>query len=75
MSPNRILRPWSGAFEKLASFSEKPGSKDTKHTALAPGATRSNGAVNSLYKGTYVFPNDFPALVSHGFWLIADKYT
>lgn len=30
---------------------------------LSPGATRSNGAVNPNYTSTFVFPNDFAALV------------
>ncbi|NXU75546.1 GALT uridylyltransferase, partial [Oreotrochilus melanogaster] len=29
---------------------------------LCPGATRANGEVNPWYQGTFVFPNDFPAL-------------
>ena len=32
-------------------------------TYLSPGATRSNGAVNPDYTSTFVFPNDFSALV------------
>ncbi|XP_009863807.1 PREDICTED: galactose-1-phosphate uridylyltransferase, partial [Apaloderma vittatum] len=29
---------------------------------LCPGATRANGELNPQYEGTFVFPNDFPAL-------------
>ena len=32
-------------------------------TYLSPGATRSNGAVNPDYTSTFVFPNDFSALI------------
>ena len=31
---------------------------------LSPGAARSNGSVNPDYTSTFVFPNDFSALVS-----------
>ena len=32
-------------------------------TYLSPGASRSNGAVNPDYTSTFVFPNDFSALI------------
>lgn len=32
-------------------------------TYLSPGATRSSGAINPEYTSTFVFPNDFSALI------------
>ncbi|XP_063686284.1 galactose-1-phosphate uridylyltransferase-like isoform X2 [Bolinopsis microptera] len=58
VSPHRISRPWGG--EKSSST----GQGFTKVSSyLSPGAARSNGSVNPLYTSTFVFPNDFSALV------------
>ncbi|VDO00572.1 unnamed protein product [Rodentolepis nana] len=76
VSPNRISRPWVGAVENTASSSagksESSSSQKAipKSTALAPGAIRSNGAVNPFYESTYTFPNDFPAFVRINFILL-----
>ena len=60
VSPHRLKRPWAGQVEKLRE--EKIPTHDPKNP-LCPGATRANGAVNPWYSDTYVFPNDFPALL------------
>ncbi|KAI8431582.1 hypothetical protein MSG28_016071 [Choristoneura fumiferana] len=57
VSPHRCLRPWSGqteAAEEEPQIFENP---------LKAGATRANGQRNPNYTSTYVFPNDFPALL------------
>ncbi|KAK2702982.1 galactose-1-phosphate uridylyltransferase-like isoform X2 [Artemia franciscana] len=59
ISPHRLQRPWSG---KVDSLQEELLENDPKNP-LSPGATRPNGAVNPHYESTYVFNNDFPALL------------
>ena len=61
VSPQRTSRPWLGQIEsrsldRLPQFD--PG------CYLCPGTERSGGTRNEDYTGTYVFTNDFPALVS-----------
>ncbi|KAL4712088.1 hypothetical protein ACJJTC_008671 [Scirpophaga incertulas] len=58
VSPHRCLRPWSGQTE------EPPEEAPPDPTnPLRAGATRANGQKNPMYTSTYVFPNDFPALL------------
>ncbi|KAL5107730.1 Galactose-1-phosphate uridylyltransferase [Taenia crassiceps] len=69
VSPNRINRPWAGAVEKTSFVSaDDPSSRASEGSAkpnpLAPGSTRSSGAVNPFYESTFTFPNDFPAFSS-----------
>ncbi len=59
VSPHRTKRPWQGAVEPLAD-SRPP--YDPK-CYLCPGNTRANGEVNPHYTSTYVFENDFAALL------------
>ncbi|XP_065354285.1 probable galactose-1-phosphate uridylyltransferase [Calliphora vicina] len=58
--PHRMLRPWSGQ-------QESPQKNDLLEfdptNPLCPGVTRPNGVVNPVYEGTFVFTNDFPALL------------
>ncbi|XP_026315239.1 probable galactose-1-phosphate uridylyltransferase [Hyposmocoma kahamanoa] len=58
VSPHRCLRPWSGQTEP----SEENQPPDPKNP-LKAGALRANGQRNPIYTSTYVFPNDFPALL------------
>lgn len=60
VSPHRTKRPWQGRQEEpdtqtLPEYD--PG------CYLCPGNTRASGAVTPHYSGTYVFTNDFPALL------------
>ncbi|XP_038026394.2 galactose-1-phosphate uridylyltransferase isoform X2 [Anas platyrhynchos] len=59
VSAHRVRRPWRGQLEQ-------PPTEDVPRwdpaNPLCPGATRANGEVNPHYEGTFVFPNDFPAL-------------
>lgn len=62
VSPNRMLRPWQGSLEPptpalLPSYD--PG------CPLCPGNLRADGVRNPPFEGTYVFANDFPALLPH----------
>lgn len=58
VSPHRMKRPWQGKTEK-----SQDGSGDSSSNPLAPGAFRGNGEVNPCYESTFVFDNDFPALL------------
>lgn len=60
VSPHRAKRPWSGALEKtepqhVPDYSEQ--------CYLCPGNQRANGVTNPNYEATFVFDNDFPALL------------
>ena len=60
VSPHRNKRPWQGKSESLPP-AQKP--KYDPDCYLCPGNMRANGEKNPNYKGPYVFPNDFPALL------------
>ena len=60
VSPQRMKRPWQGEV-KPAAASERPSHDPSCY--LCPGNARSGGAANPDYAGTFVFPNDFPALL------------
>ncbi|WP_319581721.1 UDP-glucose--hexose-1-phosphate uridylyltransferase [uncultured Pseudodesulfovibrio sp.] len=60
VSPHRTKRPWQGQQEApdratLPSYDE--------HCYLCPGNGRAGGAVNPQYTDTFVFTNDFAALL------------
>jgi UDPglucose--hexose-1-phosphate uridylyltransferase len=60
VSPHRTKRPWQGQVEKLAEparASYDPG------CYLCPGNARSGGHRNPPYEQTFVFKNDFSALL------------
>jgi UDPglucose--hexose-1-phosphate uridylyltransferase len=60
VSPQRTNRPWLGQVEDTPA--EHTPSFDPT-CSLCPGNTRANGAVNPDYTKTFVFDNDFPALL------------
>lgn len=60
ISPHRTKRPWDGAIEPTED-EVIPRHSDNY---LCPGATRSSGKVNDQYTSTFVFENDFPALLA-----------
>ncbi len=60
VSPHRNKRPWQGRSED-SSPPAKPAHDPDCY--LCAGNTRVNGEVNPDYKGPYVFPNDFPAML------------
>ena len=62
VSPHRTERPWLGKVEKSAPSSTlqyDPG------CYLCPGNERAGGARNLRYTGTFVFDNDYPALLEY----------
>lgn len=60
VSPHRAKRPWSGAVEETSETS-LPAFDEGCY--LCPGNQRANGETNPKYESTYVFDNDFPALL------------
>jgi UDPglucose--hexose-1-phosphate uridylyltransferase len=63
VSPHRTQRPWQGKVEKVALVSAQqydPG------CYLCPGNERAGGARNPEYTDTFVFDNDYPALLPGG---------
>ncbi len=61
VSPHRSKRPWQGQFEK-AVINERP--KYDPACYLCAGNERIGGYKNPDYKGTFVFTNDFSALLN-----------
>lgn len=62
VSPHRMQRPWSGQVEE-APIEHIPSFDPTN--PLCPGVARSSGIVTPEYTSTYVFTNDFPALLEN----------
>lgn len=60
VSPNRTQRPWLGKIEK-SFFKNIP--EYVSDCYLCPGNTRANGEINPNYSSTFVFKNDFSALM------------
>lgn len=61
VSPHRTQRPWQGKQE------EKPAEKQLTYDAdcyLCPGNQRAGGQTNPKYSDTFVFVNDYAALLS-----------
>ena len=56
-----MKRPWKGQVEKKDGDSIP---RFDPNNPLCPGASRPNGAINPDYESTFVFDNDFPALLS-----------
>ncbi|OQV17064.1 Galactose-1-phosphate uridylyltransferase [Hypsibius exemplaris] len=70
VSPHRMKRPWQGKVNTASDSAEKKdeaqnGQPDAGQldNPLRPGARRPNGTVNPDYTSTFVFTNDFPALM------------
>ena len=60
VSPHRTKRPWQG---EVYSDKQEKRPKYDPGCYLCPGNKRANGEVNPDYKSTFVFTNDFPALL------------
>jgi len=63
VSPQRTQRPWQGRNEAA------PGGKRPTHDPacyLCPGNPRAGGEINPRYTATFVFDNDYPALLPGG---------
>ncbi|WP_423127488.1 UDP-glucose--hexose-1-phosphate uridylyltransferase [Gaoshiqia sp. Z1-71] len=61
VSPHRAKRPWQGQVEKAVP-DERPRYDPACY--LCAGNERAGGKLNPDYKGTYVFTNDFSALLT-----------
>jgi UDPglucose--hexose-1-phosphate uridylyltransferase len=61
VSPHRMKRPWQGKVEDLPK--DDRSSYDST-CYLCPGNKRSDGSINPGYKDSFVFTNDFSALLS-----------
>lgn len=64
VSPHRTKRPWLGQVEP-APHDDRPAYDPSCY--LCPGNARAGGAINPAYTGTFVFDNDFAALLSDDF--------
>ncbi|MEU4426447.1 UDP-glucose--hexose-1-phosphate uridylyltransferase [Actinoplanes sp. NPDC024001] len=60
VSPQRTARPWQGQVEETARTTRPAYDPDCY---LCPGNTRAAGAVTPVYESTFVFDNDFAALL------------
>jgi UDPglucose--hexose-1-phosphate uridylyltransferase len=60
VSPHRARRPWQGQVEKTAAETLPPYDPTCY---LCPRNERAGGVVNPDYSGTFVFDNDFAALL------------
>ncbi|MGA2421431.1 MAG: UDP-glucose--hexose-1-phosphate uridylyltransferase [Candidatus Acidiferrum sp.] len=60
VSPHRTDRPWLGKTEKLPS-TDQP--EYDPNCYLCPGNERAGGQRNAKYRGTFIFDNDYPALL------------
>jgi len=60
VSPHRTQRPWQGQQEETTG-SGRP--EYDENCYLCPGNTRAGGQENPRYDNTFVFVNDFPALL------------
>ena len=63
VSPHRAKRPWQG--EAAPPPAPRPPAHDPA-CHLCPGNTRATGELNPDYCGTFVFQNDFAALLDEG---------
>ena len=60
VSPQRASRPWLGQVEPIRDILPRAYEPSCY---LCPGNARAGGARNPNYAGTFVFDNDFPALM------------
>jgi len=60
VSPQRAQTPWQGEKERTEQAAAVPYDP---HCYLCPGNERAGGAQNPHYASTFVFDNDFPALL------------
>jgi UDPglucose--hexose-1-phosphate uridylyltransferase len=60
VSPHRTKRPWLGQVEKVPAENRPP---HDPHCYLCPGNKRAGDEVNPPYSHTFVFTNDFSALL------------
>ena len=69
VSPHRTQRPWQGETEAAPP----PAPQYDPECYLCPGNSRAHGTVNPHYEHTFVFDNDFPALLGDAGSDIVDR--
>ena len=62
VSPHRTKRPWQGKTETVPE-DDRPAYDPTCY--LCPGNTRADGSVNPVYDTSFVFTNDYSALLEN----------
>lgn len=62
VSPHRMKRPWQGKLENLPA-NDRAAYEPACY--LCPGNKRSDGSLNPAYTDTFVFTNDYSALLSN----------
>ena len=62
VSPHRTKRPWQGEVSETGDQSRPEYDPDCY---LCPGNKRANGEINPRYSNTFVFTNDFSALLEN----------
>ena len=62
VSPHRTQRPWQG---EIAEHDDKVRPSYDPECYLCPGNKRANGEVNPNYENTFVFTNDYSALIEN----------
>jgi UDPglucose--hexose-1-phosphate uridylyltransferase len=62
VSPHRSKRPWQGKVEDLPKDDRPPYDPACY---LCPGNKRADGSINPAYKNSFVFVNDFSALLAN----------
>jgi len=60
VSPHRTNRPWQG---ELSALPDEKRLSYEPNCYLCPGNKRANGDINPKYTGTFVFTNDYSALL------------
>jgi UDPglucose--hexose-1-phosphate uridylyltransferase len=63
VSPQRTQRPWQGQIERVADVALP---QHDPSCYLCAGNERAGGARNPVYESTFVFTNDYPALIPEG---------
>lgn len=63
VSPHRLQRPWQGRTEEIPQ-DQLPAYEPKCY--LCPGNSRAGGLINPAYDATFVFTNDFSALLPDG---------
>lgn len=61
VSPQRTKRPWQGQTEEAQQQKKLP--KYDRNCYLCPGNKRAGGNLTPEYEDTFVFTNDFPAII------------
>lgn len=62
VSPHRTQRPWQGEVSKVEDAARP---QYDPNCYLCPGNKRANGEINPNYENTFVFTNDFSALLEN----------